>query len=118
LICIECPRNAKENDFVCSDECYAKFLERWEDPDKPVTEQILEEMKRQGYDDKSVEFARKKISPDGEQDLDYAMGLANVLAMKKIGEAVLELVDADEGDSPAASHFSNVTKPKTDGNRD
>lgn len=70
------------------------------DPDKPVTEQILEEMKRQGYDDKSVEFARKKISPDGEQDLDYAMGLANVLAMKKIGEAVLQLVD-EEIDCPA-----------------
>jgi len=66
------------------------------DPDKPVTKQILDEMKRQGYDDKSVEFARKKISPDGEQDLDYAMGLANVLAIKKIGEAILKIVDDDD----------------------
>lgn len=90
----------------------------FDDKEKPMTEQILDEMKRQGYDDKAIDFARKKISPEGEQDIDYAMGLVNVLTMKMIGETILEAVDGDEGDSPAASHFSDTTKPKTDGNRD
>lgn len=84
------------------------------DGEKPMTEQILDEMKKQGYDDKAIDYARKKISPEGEQDLDYAMGLVNVLTMKMIGETILGIVDADE----ETSSISNEPNQNTDGKRD
>jgi hypothetical protein len=86
------------------------------DGEKPMTEQILDEMKKQGYDDKAIDYARKrkKISPEGEQDLDYAMGLVNVLTMKMIGETILGIVDADE----ETSSISNEQNQNTDGKRD
>jgi hypothetical protein len=79
------------------------------DGEKPMTEQILDEMKKQGYDDKAIDYARK-----GEQDLDYAMGLVNVLTMKMIGETILGIVDADE----ETSSISNEQNQNTDGKRD
>lgn len=30
MICTECTKNAELGEYVCSDECHAKFIIRWE----------------------------------------------------------------------------------------
>lgn len=61
------------------------------DKSRPITEQILEEMKNAGFDNDVIEYAKKEMLE--KKNIDFAIGLAKHLALLKIGNSILKGID-------------------------
>lgn len=60
----------------------------FDDETRPMTDQILEEMVEQGYDEDAVETARVEMKE--KCNLTYANNLAKILVTTKLGKMVLD----------------------------
>ncbi len=60
----------------------------FDDPTRPMVDQLLEEMERQGYEKDAIETARVKLTE--KYDLNYATKLAKVLATINYGKEILD----------------------------
>jgi len=60
------------------------------DKTKPMTDQILESMKKHGYDEIAIKHAERKLKV--EKDLNFAMGLANTLADIEISKKIFDVL--------------------------
>lgn len=69
----------------------------FDDKTKLMSDQILEEMVRHGYDKDAIEYARIQIKDKG--DLKFAMNLVKTLARLEIGTQIFdELALRNSGD--------------------
>lgn len=60
----------------------------FDDPTRPMVDQLLEEMEKQGYSKSAIETARIQLKE--KRDLNYATNLAKVLATINHGKDILD----------------------------